>query len=192
MIENYNKQFLQYQINTSIYWERPSYVSDVEGLINTTIKNNKSGRKTIIIYENTNYTSSDELRQLLSIINTNKSYSVNIKYDNNYDYIESITLSSWVNESFYEFQQYEGNSRRRGDINALIKMATNSILYDKNFRINVVYTSETGQKITVNLNSDSSKKITDLRNEIKLSKTYNVEIQKDSNDVCYIIITGNN
>lgn len=89
MIENYNKQFLQYQ--------KSRYVSDVEGLINTTIKNNKSGRKTIIIYEKTNYTSPDELRQLLSKINTNKSYSLNIKYDNNYDYIESITLSSYVN-----------------------------------------------------------------------------------------------
>ena len=97
MIENYNKQFLQYQKSESTYWASPRYVSDVEGLINTTIKNNKSGRKTIIIYEKTNYTSPDELRQLLSKINTNKSYSLNIKYDNNYDYIESITLSSYVN-----------------------------------------------------------------------------------------------
>lgn len=97
MIENYNKQFLQYQKSESTYWASPRYVSDVEGLINTTIKNNKSGRKTIIIYEKTNYTSPDELRQLLSKINTNESYYLNIKYDNNYDYIESITLSSYVN-----------------------------------------------------------------------------------------------
>lgn len=196
VIENYNKQFLQYQKSESSYWASPRYVSDVEGLINTAIKNNKSGRKTTIIYQNTNYTSPDALKELLSMLNTSKSYSLNIKYDNNYDYIESITLTSYINQSLRDLLQYEGNSQRGSIVKSLIQVARSKVLnndYYEDIKINIVYTSETGQKTTININTDNSEDITNLRNEIKVGKTYNVEIQTDSNnDVCNIIITANN
>lgn len=195
MVEDYNNQFLKYQISESSYRLSPRYVSDIEGLINTTIKNNKSGRKTTIIYQNTNYTSPDELRQLLSKLNTSKSYSLNIKYDSNYDYIESITLTSYINQSLRDLEQYEGTNQRGSLVKNLIQLARSKVSnnsYYEDVKINIVYTSETGQKTTINLNTDSSENITNLRNEIKAAKTYNVELQTDSNDVCNIIITSNN
>lgn len=197
MIENYNNQFLQYQKSKSSYWADLRYVSDVEGLINTTIKNNKSGRKTIIIYENTNDTSPDELRQLLSKINTNKNYTLNIKYDKNYDFIESITLTSYINQSFRGLQQYEGSNQRGSMVKSLIQQARSIVLsnnsyYGDELKVNIVYTSETGQKTNINISDDDSENITNLMQEIKASKTYNIELQTDSYDMCNIVITSNN
>lgn len=105
MIENYNKQFLQYQKSESSYWASPRYVSDVEGLINIAIKNNKSGRKTTIIYKSENYTSPEELKKLLSLLNTNQDYRIVIKYDKNYDYIESIELSLYTGEYWTKYEK---------------------------------------------------------------------------------------
>ena len=94
-IENYNAQFTSYIEDEKSYISRNRYISDVEGLLNTAINNNKSGRKTTIIYQSTNYTSEDELKQLLSKIDTNKRYIISITYDKSYDYIECIKLTSY-------------------------------------------------------------------------------------------------
>lgn len=194
MIEDYNKQFLQYQKSESSYRDSPTYVSDIEGLINTAIKNNKNGRKTTIVYQNTNYTTPDELKQLLSKLNTDKSYSLKIKRDKNYDYIESITLNLYINQLLREFQEYEGNNRSGSIVKTLIQLVKTRVYnghYD-GIKINIVYTSETGQKTTINLNTDNSENVTNLIKEIKKGKTYKIEFQTDSNNVSNIIITTNN
>lgn len=182
IIENYNKQFLQYQKGGDKYISRlrtARYVSDIEGLINTAINNNKSGRKTTIIYKSSNYTSPEELRQLLSKININKNYNLNIKYDKNYNYIESITLLSYEKggDDYDRLAKYLGTGPGGSIIRELIQEAMSLTAND--LRINVVYTSETGQKTTVNLNTDSSEKITNLKNEFKEDKTYRVYLQTD-------------
>ncbi len=89
MIENYNNQFLQYK--EGIYGN-DEYSVDVKKIINKAIENNKSGKKVTFIYEDVNYTSVDELGQLLNELNTRKKCLMTIEYDNNDDYIESITL----------------------------------------------------------------------------------------------------
>lgn len=197
MAENYNNQFLKYEkIGVGAIRHEPRYISDIEGFINTAIKSNRSLRKITIIYQDTNYKSPEELKQLLSKLNTNQNYLVVKKYDKNYDYIESITLSSYVSSYFSRLQQYEGNKQRGSVVKALIQQAmslvSNDSYYGENLKISIIYTSETGQKTNVNLNTDSSETITSLRNEIKAAKTYNVELQTDSNDMCNIIITSNN
>lgn len=189
MIENYNKQFLQYQKSESSYWASPRYVSDVEGLINSAIKNNKSGRKVTIIYQNTNYTSIDELKQLLGILSANKNYSMETKYDKNYDYIESITLSKYINEYLRDLLQYEGERQRGSSVKTLIQNVRSKVANYEEIKIMITYISDINQT-TVNVSTDNSQEITNLRNEIKVSKTYKVEISIIS-DVCNIIITSN-
>ena len=120
---------------------------------------------------------------------------MNIKYDNNYDYIESIALNSYISETLQEVQQCEGSSQRGSRVKQLIQLARSRVLsnnYYDDIKVNIIYTSETGQKTTINISTDNSEDITNLRNEIKSGKTYNVELQTDSNDVCNIIITANN
>lgn len=197
LAENYNNQFLKYEkIGVGAVRHEPGYISDIEGFINTAIKSNKSLRKITIIYQDTNYKSPEELKQLLTKLSTNKNYLVVKKYDKNYDYIESITLSSYVSQSFSRLQQYEGNRQRGSVVKTLIQYAmslvSNDSYYEENLKISIIYFSETGQKTNINLNTDSSETITSLKNEIKAAKTYNVEIQTDSEYVCNIIITSNN
>lgn len=191
MIENYNKQFLQYDKKSS-YWH-PSYVSDVEGLINSVIKNNKSDRKLTIIYQNTNYTSIDELKQLLSKLSTDKNYSMEIKYDKKYDYIESITLSTYVNQEVRNFLrnivQYEGKQQSGNSVKTLINSAQVKVITGEEIKVIITYISDTNQT-TVNVSADNSQEIINLKKEIKSSKTYQVEIQSYS-DTCNIIITSN-
>lgn len=192
MIEDYNKQFLQYQKSESSHWSSQRYVSDVEGLINTAIENNKSGRKTTFIYKNINYTSPEELKQLLNKLNINKSYSLNIQYDKNYDYIETITLTSYINQFLRDLEQYLRGSQRGSMVKSLIQLARNKVDYYDDIEINIVYISETGQNTTINLNTDNSETITNLSNDIKAAKTYDVYLLEESNDVWNIIITSNN
>ena len=96
MISNYNNQFTKYIENANSDFPEPRYTSDVEGLITVAINNNRIGRKITLIYQNTNYTSVDELKQLLNKLDTRKKYSTTINYNDNYyngySYIESITL----------------------------------------------------------------------------------------------------
>ena len=186
--ENYNEQFLQYQKKDLSSWK----CFDVEGLINTAIKNNKSGRKTTIIYQNTNYTSPDELKELLSMLDTSKTYSFFTKYDNNYNYIETITLTSDISSFYDEFSKYKGEHQRGSNVKSLIELATSDVL-NNNHYVNIVYTSETGQKTNINISTDNYEDIMNLRDEIETGKTYKIEFQIDDyNGVCNIIITVNN
>jgi hypothetical protein len=91
-IESYNEQFLQYEeYEENNYSE--NYVTSVNELIKTSIDNNESGRTITIIYEGTNYTSVDELNQLLQKIKINRHYTISAKSYTNLGYIEAITLS---------------------------------------------------------------------------------------------------
>ena len=66
-------------------------MSDTKELINAVKNNNnESERKTTIIYNGSQYTSSEELEKLLSKISSNKKYRFD--YHKNYGYIESISL----------------------------------------------------------------------------------------------------
>ena len=188
MIKDYNKQFLQYQkieSNSGV-----TYVSDAEGLINTAIENNKSGRKTTFIYQNINYTSPNQLKLLLSKLNNEKLYSLNVEYDSN-DYIESITLTSYVNPYLYYLKAYEGSQKRSGEVILLIQSARTEALRNEDIKVNIIYTSETGQKTTININADTFENITNLRKQIEGGKTYNVEFLTEANGICNIIITTN-
>lgn len=113
MIGNYNNQFTKYIDNIDSYYAEPRYTSDVEGLITAAINNNRIGRKITLIYQNTNYTSVDELKQLLNKLNTRVKYSITLNYNHNYyndySYIESITLDSYVNRIF---SKYKGSHKR--------------------------------------------------------------------------------
>lgn len=200
MIESYNEQFLQYEESENQF--SAPYVSDVEGLINTAIKNNKSGRKTTFIYQNTNYTSSDELKQLLSKLNTDGRYNIDIEYNNDNDYINngyinSITLVSYINGAVMDtFYRYEGKRLGSGvigltwSIEDIVSRGARNI----DINMNIIYISEIGQKTTININTeDDLKNIRNLRREIKYGRTYNVEVQLNyPNDSLDIIITTNN
>lgn len=104
IIENYNHQFFKYQHIEGVINNELKYVSDIEGLINAAIDNNKTGRKVTLIYQNTNYTSTDELKQLLSKLNKSKKYLVTFNYGKNH-YIESITLRSYLNKYIRDLQR---------------------------------------------------------------------------------------
>ena len=100
MINDYNKQFTKYQKESDIAYG-PQSVSDVEGLINAVINNNSiNKRKVTIIYDNSNYTTTEELNQLLAKINDNSFYEMDTniyfemkaEYDSKHDYITYIKL----------------------------------------------------------------------------------------------------
>ena len=192
IIKNYNNQFLQYIKSEYAREGNQEYVRDVNNLINTTINNNNNNkRKTILIYEGTEYSSPNELRQLLTKININKSYALKILYDKHY--IKYITLTPYIStslkESRMELEGYEGKQRGYS-IMQLIDDAE-ILVRIKNIKIIIVYISETGQKTMVNWNPNS---ITDddawkIENKIRTSKTYNVEFADVSSDTFNIIIT---
>jgi hypothetical protein len=127
-ISNYNKQFLKYQ-ETEDYRDIIK-AKNLERLINKVIKNNKKGKQVTIIYEDTNYTSTDELKQLLSKLNTNQPYFCSNQYDENGDYIESITLSTYINkdlrellEEFNNYNRFFGEDISGYNVGMLIKIA---------------------------------------------------------------------
>ena len=186
MVEDYNNKFFQYLEADS--WSKIEYLpnKNIEGLINTTIENNKSGRKTTIIYKDVSYTSPDELRKLLNEINTDVAYSFIMKRKSYNDYIDAITLIPYSEseEFLVHFRIYEGDKIRGKKIKDLIEIAMQVA-----HKINIIYTSEIGEKVRVELNTNNAES---LKDEIMEDKTYKVEIQTDSSDVCNIIITSNN
>lgn len=190
--ENYNEQFTQYiKENSSYWWESKAYVSNVEGVINSAIENNRSGRKVTLVYQNINYTSADELKQLSSKLDTSKKYSIEIEYYNNY--IETITLSSYVAKNLEDFLSFEGNNQSTREVIPLIHLVQNKVANHNENKINITYTDETDQTRTVNVSTDNSQEIANLIQEIKASKkTYTVEIKTDLDDTCNIIIICNN
>ena len=185
MNENYNKQFLEYQINTSAYLVEPRYVNNVEGLINTAIKNNKIGKKVTFVYENTEYTSEEELKQLLGKLNINKTYFMYTKYndDNEYSYIESIILSKYINPELNTILKYEGEENKGSDIKNLIQELRIAVDLTKK-KVKITYISDKNQII---IDNNDTNEIFNLNNQIEMNKKYDVEIQDDI-DLCNIII----
>ena len=107
-IEAYNSQFYKYikQENETAHDKmNPFYVADIEGLINRTIANNKGNKKTRIVLDSVEYTSPEELENLLSTINNQKMYYVldgippiyysSLEYK--YDYLKEIVINSLEN-----------------------------------------------------------------------------------------------
>lgn len=108
-IENYNNQFLQYQeieygehMYRNYYTYKYSYITNINDLITTTINNNKNNKKQVsLIYLNKTYTTEAELKQLQTMLNISNRYYITIKKDKNYEYIESITLSTSPTNNSY-------------------------------------------------------------------------------------------
>lgn len=194
--ENYNKQFQQY-IEYNKWCER-YYTSDVEGLLNSAIQNNKSDRKVTFIYQDTNYTSVDELMQLLNELDINKSYSIENEYNTD-SYIESITLSTYTNGWEIPLISYEGEQITSYVAkSSLISQARSlvSSLRDSKI-INIIYMPEIDQTVTIQLNYNnvSSQEIINFQNEfMNTAGTYKVEVQSDPSnlDECNLIITSTN
>lgn len=192
LIENYNNQFTKYIESESSYWGTSRYISDMEGLINTVIdNNNKNKRKITIISGNTKYTSVDELKQLLNEINTKLKYEVVNGYDNNYEYIESMTISPYCNRYVKEFLQYVGKQQRGSLVKQLIQNVQAKVVNHEEIKIIITYISNTNQKTIINVNDNDLDEISNLMKEISSAKIYDVEIQNDL-EVCNIIITSNN
>lgn len=75
--------------------------------------------------------------------NTNKIYSLNIKYDKNYDYIESIIVTSYIDQSVRDLQRYEGNNQNGSWVKSLIEQAksiafSNNRYYGEELKVNIV------------------------------------------------------
>lgn len=183
IVVNYNHQFYKYEHRMGLE-ER---VSEVEGLINTIINNNKIGKKVTLVYQNTNYTSTDELKELLNKVNKSKDYYViDYKFDKN-NYIESIALNTTASEYSSTLQEeYEGKNPGR-KVKVLINQIRNNYLLENNDNIiiNIVY-----KDITITLKyMDDSESITNLINEIKDWKKYNLEFQIKADEEFNIVIT---
>lgn len=185
--EQFNKYITEDEIERDI-----TYTSDVEKLINTAIHINKFGIKTKIIYENTNYTSVYELKQLLNKINTNKRYGCNTKQNIDLHYMESITLYSEM--TTYSFKELVFGSSAKDRINKAKKEIKNNH-YNKIF---ITYISETNQQTTINVREDDVNEISKLidsdetplyRNPYK--KRYYIYIQTDFNTIYNLMITCN-
>ena len=196
IIKNYNEQFLQYkepflQYNNGFTYY---YASDVEGLINTAIKNNKTGKKVTIIYQDTNYTSVDELKQLLNELNTDQNYCMGTTYDNHY--IESIILSKYVRSYPYliDILEYDGEQRSGSRVNDLIQLARVTVApYEdlEEVKITITYTSEMNQSTTIDVTTSNSAEISNLMEQISNTKLYDIEIKSYNPAACDIIITSN-
>lgn len=176
--------------------ERHTYVSDVHKLIDTTIKNNKSGRKTTIIYQKVKYTSPDELQKLLDKLNINKTYSWDINYDINF--IESIELYThipYLKSIVYDlFQDTLGGKETGSRIKQLILLARENYIsksqyYFEDIKIKVQYTSKTGNDTIIDLDTDNIEDISNLRKEIRDQKEYKIgfNIEQSNSRVLFII-----
>jgi len=186
--ENYNRQFVQYVKNEWNYKFAPRYISDVEGLINTAIENNKNERKVTFIYKNIHYTSVEELKQLLSKINTSNYYSMEANQDNK-GYIKTITLSSYINSKLGELLQYEGEEKTGDVVKTLIRTARSEARRNRGIEIKITYMFEANQKTSIDITDFNSDEYVGLLKQIRADKKYDVELQGDI-DSCNIIITN--
>lgn len=191
-IENYNDQFLQYIDGPA----GAKSISNLQGLIETTINNNKNSRKVSIIYQDikyTSYTSVDELNQLLTKVNANGKYDVDYNYDKNHDYITSIIIYPYRHIQFEVFSQAYQGKQRGATVRSLLQKVNNIIIYEPEVKLNIIYTASTDQTIkqTITVNSKASKQIENIFKEIVSSKTYKVEMEMDSS-IYNIIITSIN
>lgn len=200
IVETYNKQFLQYIEKETSYWGSPTYVTNMEGLINSAIKNNKSGRKTTLIYLSKEYTSPNELEQLLEKINTNKTYNTYVQYDY-YDgerkYIEYITLISHDTYDFYSEIRNRLGSGKGANVREYLRDIKGIVsYYDENGKtipkLTITHILETGEQTNIEASSKSFEELNNLIQEINYGRTYDVNIQVNADDVYSIIIRRNN
>jgi energy-coupling factor transporter transmembrane protein EcfT len=178
MVDNWNNKFLQYQQSDNKFiYIRQDYVSDIEGLINTTIKNNETSRVVTLIYNDTNYTSTEELEMLLNMLNTSKNYSVVNKYDKN-DCIKSINISEYIDFYFKDLTNYEGKQVKGQKVKTLIALLISEINQDKDVletKVTITYISDTNQT-TIEVDFNDMEELKNFRSQIEIDKTYNVEI----------------
>lgn len=189
-------------------------MSDINGLINTVIKNNekdKKYRKITIIYQNTKYTSTEELKQLYKKLDTSNNYYAEYGYDYWNYYIKSITLSqlSTEDEDCIKRIYARTNFRKQLDklmafegyikgssVKKLLKVIMENY-QELQYYTNIIYepieADGTGQTTNINLNENNyeinSEKISDLMNKIKSPKTYRVMFDYTQGD--YILREDN-
>lgn len=177
-IKNYNNQFIKYETRN----EALPIISDIDGLINTAIKNNRIGRKVTIVYQNKNYTSVNELQQLLSKINKNKKYISSFEYDKNYEYIENIDLCSSGNLLLWDCVKDVKDGKLEGEylkyitLNNIISAIKVSITNNEDIELTITYISGTN-KTTINASADNLQEIINLKSRIKYGVTYDIEIK---------------
>ena len=190
-IDNYNAKFINYIENYDAYITSPRYTTDVEGLINTIINHNKYSRKKVsITYDEKEYVSSDELRQLLEGLDKERFYKVETQYDENSEYIEKFSLTSSLDVVLNICKKYDGVNRKGIDVDILVnQLETMVYFYWKDINTNIVFSSEMGQE-TIRINGEDRKEnMKSLSGKIDESKTYDVKIQTNSIDTCDVIIT---
>ena len=159
LIEVYNKKFEKYEVNGAL--------TDVEGLINTTISNNKFGRKTTIKYFEKEYTTPEELQTLLSKINTKGSYSVEFNGDKiiisqlaDVDYITYIEIIDRVDYSLMDLRKYAGLCYNKQQVYRVIDTAVEKMekrRYDTDLEIEILF-----QNFSVKLKNNDIKKEKDI------------------------------
>lgn len=186
--ENYNEQFLKYQENVGNNLVPIYKTKNVEQLINTAIKNNESNKKVTIIYQTDKYTSPEELENLLSKLDTNTEYKIDIKYDDNNE-IEFITLDLYTNYELRQLKKYEGTGINGSQIKALFQDIESDFFEEESKpNINIVYSSKNEKLTSSFFNTESTKKI---KAKIGSTVKYDLKIQIDTDSVCNILITTN-
>ena len=198
-IENYNNQFLQYEKSNGgpLSAINSICISDVKGLLNMAINNNRNDRKVTIIYKDISYTSEDELKKLLDYIELDNVYSMNVYYDkqNNKDkYIKSIEIAEYYGQ-FRELVRFQGKQKRGGVVRTLISSIPMTVSSHPESTITISYINKPNQTKTINIdknfNQDNVQELRKLSEEISTDKKYDIKMQIDTN-ICNIMITENN
>ena len=192
-IQDYNNKFLNLEEfnETSIHYGY--YINDVESFINAAIENNKNDRKLSIEYNDTSYTSPEELEELLSKVNKNLKYKAENIYDVNNDYIESIKLNIYVNEEVSWFISYYDRKQLRGsDVRLFIDSLVIELRERKFSSVNIIYTSNTGETTTKEYNEDNYKDLFEFRRDIRVGFSYDVNFEFITEKTLNIFITYSN
>ena len=166
----------------------------MEGLINTTIENNKLGRKTTINHLGKDYPTTEELKTLLFILNTKAAYKISL-YGKVYGtYISNIKLINGINAFFKELGKYEGNIVSKQQVQEIIDRAVYVIKNtdESDLEITIVYSSLKIKLKHADIENEKeivNSSIESLKNSIKREYEYKIECRQVSDTKLYITIT---
>ena len=128
--ENYNDRIDEYLGHSSLYTRR--IIRNVERLVNVLADNNKNTRKTSIIYKENEYVNPDDLKELLSIIDTNRAYDFYLTYDN-FGFMKSIEITESLYSLFLNFSKKENEIIKGREIKKLLNDANRCVSEKKNY-----------------------------------------------------------